>query len=102
MSYAGVRSNKEVVDPQDALQIERTATGYRLSYDEGIAGYQLYSVHGYLLERATTDGQTQVDIEMPETEVVLIDLQSVSYTHLSSRIVSTLLGVAMVSLIVVG
>ncbi len=76
MSYAGVRSNKEVVDPQDELQIGRTATGYRISYDQGIAGYQLYSVHGYLLERATTDGQTQVDIEMPETEVVLLDVQS--------------------------
>ena len=35
-----------------------------------------YSVHGYLLERATTDGQTQVDIEMPETDVVLLDVQS--------------------------
>lgn len=76
MSYAGVRSNEEMVNPQDELQIERTATGYRISYDEGIAGYQLYSVHGYLLERATTDGQTQVDIEMPETEVVLLDVQS--------------------------
>ena len=76
MSYAGVRSNKEVVDPQDELQIGRTATGYRISYDQGIAGYQLYSVQGYLLERATTDGQTQVDIEMPETEVVLLDVQS--------------------------
>ena len=29
-----------------------------------------------LLERATTDGQTQIDIEMPETEVVLLDVQS--------------------------
>ena len=76
MSYAGVRSNKEVVDPQDELQIERTATGYRISYGQGIAGYQLYSVQGYLLERATTDGQTQVEIEMPETEVVLLDVQS--------------------------
>lgn len=76
MSYAGVRSNKEVVDPQDELQIERTATGYRISYDQGIASYQLYSVQGYLLERAATDGQTQVDIEMPETDVVLLDVQS--------------------------
>ena len=76
MSYAGIRSNEEVVDPQDELQIERTATGYRISYDEGIAGYQLYSVQGYLLERATTDGQTQVDVDMPETDVVLLDVQS--------------------------
>ena len=65
-----------MVDPQDELQIERTATGYRISYDQGIASYQLYSVQGYLLERAATDGQTQVDIEMPETDVVLLDVQS--------------------------
>lgn len=75
MSYGNVRYEPQQ-DHQPDLAIERTATGYRISYDEGIAGYQLYSVHGYLLERATTDGQTQVDIEMPETEVVLLDVQS--------------------------
>ncbi|WP_298887676.1 hypothetical protein [uncultured Porphyromonas sp.] len=75
MSYGNVRY-EEQQDHQPDLAIERTATGYRISYDQGIAGYQLYSVHGYLLERATTDGQTQVDIEMPETEVVLLDVQS--------------------------
>lgn len=75
MSYGNVRY-EEQQDHQADLAIERTATGYRISYDQGIAGYQLYSVHGYLLERATTDGQTQVDIEMPETEVVLLDVQS--------------------------
>lgn len=75
MSYGNVRY-EEQQDHQPDLAIERTATGYRISYDEGIAGYQLYSVHGYLLERATTDGQTQIDIEMPETEVVLLDVQS--------------------------
>ena len=76
MSYGNVRYEEQ--QGQEAeLAIERTATGYRISYDQGIAGYQLYSVHGYLLERATTDGQTQVDIEMPETEVVLLDVQSV-------------------------
>ena len=75
MSYGNVRY-EEQQDHQADLAIERTATGYRISYDQGIAGYQLYSVHGYLLERATTDGQTQVDIEMPETDVVLLDVQS--------------------------
>lgn len=75
MSYGNIRY-EEQQDHQPDLAIERTATGYRISYDQGIAGYQLYSVHGYLLERATTDGQTQVDIEMPETEVVLLDVQS--------------------------
>ena len=75
MSYGNVRYDEQQ-DHQPDLAIERTATGYRISYDQGIAGYQLYSVHGYLLERATTDGQTQVDIEMPETEVVLLDVQS--------------------------
>ena len=75
MSYGNVRY-EEQQDHQPELALERTATGYRISYDEGIAGYQLYSVQGYLLERATTDGQTQVDIEMPETEVVLLDVQS--------------------------
>ena len=75
MSYGNIRY-EEQQDHQPDLAIERTATGYRISYDEGIAGYQLYSVQGYLLERATTDGQTQVDIEMPETEVVLLDAQS--------------------------
>ncbi len=75
MSYGNVRY-EEQQDHQPDLAIERTATGYRISYDQGIAGYQLYSVHGYLLERATTDGQTQVDIEMPETDVVLLDVQS--------------------------
>ena len=75
MSYGNVRY-EEQQDHQADLAIERTATGYRISYDEGIAGYQLYSVYGYLLERATTDGQTQVDIEMPETDVVLLDVQS--------------------------
>ena len=75
MSYGNIRY-EEQQDQEAELAIERTATGYRISYDEGIAGYQLYSVHGYLLERATTDGQTQVDIEMPETEVVLLDVQS--------------------------
>ena len=76
MSYGNIRYEKQ--QGQEAeLAIERTATGYRISYDEGIAGYQLYSVQGYLLERATTDGLTQVDIEMPETEVVLLDVQSV-------------------------
>ena len=75
MSYGNVRY-EEQQDRQSDLAIERTATGYRISYDQGIAGYQLYSVHGYLLERATTDGQTQVDIEMPETDVVLLDVQS--------------------------
>ena len=75
MSYGNVRYEPQQ-DHQPDLAIERTATGYRISYDEGIAGYQLYSVHGYLLERATTDGQTQVDIEMPETDVVLLDVQS--------------------------
>ena len=75
MSYGNVRYEPQQ-DQEAELAIERTATGYRISYDEGIAGYQLYSVHGYLLERATTDGQTQVDIEMPETEVVLLDVQS--------------------------
>ena len=75
MSYGNIRY-EEQQDHQAELAIERTATGYRISYDEGIAGYQLYSVHGYLLERATTDGQTQVDIEMPETDVVLLDVQS--------------------------
>ena len=75
MSYGNVRYDEQQ-DHQADLAIERTATGYRISYDQGIAGYQLYSVHGYLLERATTDGQTQVDIEMPETDVVLLDVQS--------------------------
>ena len=75
MSYGNIRY-EEQQDHQPDLAIERTATGYRISYDQGIAGYQLYSVHGYLLERATTDGQTQVDIEMPETDVVLLDVQS--------------------------
>ena len=75
MSYGNVRY-EEQQDHQPELAIERTATGYRISYDKGIAGYQLYSVQGYLLERATTDGQTQVDIEMPETDVVLLDVQS--------------------------
>lgn len=75
MSYGNVRYEPQQ-DQEAELAIERTATGYRISYDEGIAGYQLYSVQGYLLERATTDGQTQVDIEMPETEVVLLDVQS--------------------------
>lgn len=75
MSYGNVRYDEQQ-DHQPDLAIERTATGYRISYDQGIAGYQLYSVHGYLLERATTDGQTQVDIEMPETDVVLLDVQS--------------------------
>ena len=75
MSYGNVRYEPQQ-DHQADLAIERTATGYRISYDQGIAGYQLYSVHGYLLERATTDGQTQVDIEMPETDVVLLDVQS--------------------------
>ena len=75
MSYGNIRY-EEQQDHQPDLAIERTATGYRISYDQGIAGYQLYSVQGYLLERATTDGQTQVDIEMPETEVVLLDVQS--------------------------
>ena len=75
MSYGNVRY-EEQQDHQSDLAIERTATGYRISYDEGIAGYQLYSVQGYLLECATTDGQTQVDIEMPETDVVLLDVQS--------------------------
>ena len=75
MSYGNVRYEPQQ-DHQSDLAIERTATGYRISYDQGIAGYQLYSVHGYLLERATTDGQTQVDIEMPETDVVLLDVQS--------------------------
>ena len=75
MSYGNIRY-EEQQDQEAELAIERTATGYRISYDEGIAGYHLYSVHGYLLERATTDGQTQVDIEMPETEVVLLDVQS--------------------------
>lgn len=75
MSYGNVRY-EEQQDHQPDLAIERTATGYRISYDQGIAAYQLYSVQGYLLERATTDGQTQVDIEMPETEVVLLDVQS--------------------------
>lgn len=75
MSYGNVRY-EEQQDHQADLAIERTATGYRISYDQGLAGYQLYSVQGYLLERATTDGQTQVDIEMPETEVVLLDVQS--------------------------
>jgi len=75
MSYGNIRYEEQ--QGQEAeLAIERTATGYRISYDQGIAGYQLYSVHGYLLERATTDGQTQVDIEMPETDVVLLDVQS--------------------------
>ncbi len=75
MSYGNIRYDEQQ-DHQADLAIERTATGYRISYDQGIAGYQLYSVHGYLLERATTDGQTQVDIEMPETDVVLLDVQS--------------------------
>lgn len=75
MSYGNIRYDEQQ-DHQPDLAIERTATGYRISYDQGIAGYQLYSVHGYLLERATTDGQTQVDIEMPETDVVLLDVQS--------------------------
>lgn len=75
MSYGNVRY-EEQQDHQPDLAIERTATGYRISYDQGIAGYQLYSVQGYLLERATTEGQTQVDIEMPETDVVLLDVQS--------------------------
>ena len=75
MSYGNIRYEPQQ-DHQPDLAIERTATGYRISYDQGIAGYQLYSVHGYLLERATTDGQTQIDIEMPETEVVLLDVQS--------------------------
>lgn len=75
MSYGNIRYEPQQ-DHQAELAIERTATGYRISYDQGIAGYQLYSVHGYLLERATTDGQTQVDIEMPETDVVLLDVQS--------------------------
>ena len=75
MSYGNIRY-EEQQDHQPELAIERTATGYRISYDKGIAGYQLYSVQGYLLERATTDGQTQVDIEMPETDVVLLDVQS--------------------------
>lgn len=75
MSYGNIRYDEQQ-DHQADLAIERTATGYRISYDQGIAGYQLYSGHGYLLERATTDGQTQVDIEMPETEVVLLDVQS--------------------------
>ena len=75
MSYGNIRY-EEQQDHQPDLAIERTATGYRISYDKGIAGYQLYSVQGYLLERATTDGQTQVDIEMPETDVVLLDVQS--------------------------
>lgn len=75
MSYGNIRYDEQQGHQPD-LAIERTATGYRISYDEGIAGYQLYSVQGYLLERATTDGQTQVDIEMPETEVVLLDVQS--------------------------
>ena len=75
MSYGNVRYEPQQ-DHQADLAIERTATGYRISYDQGIAGYQLYSVHGYLLERATTDGQTQIDIEMPETDVVLLDVQS--------------------------
>ena len=75
MSYGNVRY-EEQQDQEAELAIERTATGYRISYDKGIAGYQLYSVQGYLLERATTDGQTQVDIEMPETDVVLLDVQS--------------------------
>lgn len=75
MSYGNIRYNEQQ-DHQPDLAIERTATGYRISYDQGIAGYQLYSVHGYLLERATTDGQTQIDIEMPETDVVLLDVQS--------------------------
>lgn len=75
MSYGNVRYEPQQ-DHQPDLAIERIATGYRISYDQGIAGYQLYSVHGYLLERATTDGQTQVDIEMPETDVVLLDVQS--------------------------
>ena len=75
MSYGNIRYEEQ--QGQEAeLAIERTATGYRIFYDQGIAGYQLYSVHGYLLERATTDGQTQVDIEMPETDVVLLDVQS--------------------------
>ena len=75
MSYGNIRY-EEQQDQEAELAIERTATGYRISYDQGIAGYQLYSVQGYLLERATTDGQTQIDIEMPETEVVLLDVQS--------------------------
>ena len=75
MSYGNVRYDEQQ-DHQPELAIERTATGYRISYDQGIAGYQLYSVQGYLLERATTDGQTQVEIEMPETDVVLLDVQS--------------------------
>ena len=75
MSYGNIRYDEQQGHQPD-LAIERTATGYRISYDEGIAGYQLYSVQGYLLERATTDGLTQVDIEMPETEVVLLDVQS--------------------------
>ena len=75
MSYGNVRY-EEQQDHQAELAIERTATGYRISYDQGIASYQLYSVQGYLLERATTDGQTQVEIEMPETDIVLLDVQS--------------------------
>lgn len=75
MSYGNIRYEPQQ-DHQADLAIERTATGYRISYDQGIAGYQLYSVHGYLLERATTEGQTQVEIEMPETDVVLLDVQS--------------------------
>lgn len=75
MSYGNIRY-EEQQDQQPELAIERTATGYRIAYNQGIAGYQLYSVQGYLLERATTDGQTQVDIEMPETDVVLLDVQS--------------------------
>ena len=75
MSYGNIRYDEQQGHQPD-LAIERTAMGYRISYDEGIAGYQLYSVQGYLLERATTDGLTQVDIEMPETEVVLLDVQS--------------------------
>lgn len=75
MSYGNIRYDEQQ-DHQPDLAIERTAMGYRISYDQGIAGYQLYSVHGYLLERATTDGQTQVEIEMPETDVVLLDVQS--------------------------
>lgn len=75
MSYGNIRYDEQQ-DHQAELAIERTATGYRISYDQGIASYQLYSVQGYLLERATTDGQTQVDIEMPETDVVLLEVQS--------------------------
>lgn len=76
MSYSGITAIQEMMSELSDLRIERTATGYRLTYDEGLTSYQLYTIDGLLLQQADLGRQSSVEIQLQTSEVLLLDLQS--------------------------